>query len=594
MLILVNQGSEKNLLSPKYFLYLAMGVAGKNKIDISSNPRVDAYYLSQHGCQEMYIFQPPQPIWAAEILLRRLLSEYNESQWYQPKKLAGLASRILNEVMPQRELKIQHEMVRELKLNEFDPPEIGSLIWGRALLGTEIPGLLHSNGMELPWDPEDWLQYWYLQSELKREASVSVDNLGLPFCRRCGESKAIIEDNCIFCGNTHCLTCTNCQTMGVAKSCIPLYSQSYPNHQSMKFQIEPRLKFELTQPQQRASEAVIRFLESRQPEFLVWAVCGAGKTEVSFGGLSRVISQGQRVLYAIPRKDVVIELTPRLQEAFPEVPISTMYGGSGERFLDGPLTIATTHQCLRFYQSFDMVILDEADAYPYQGCAMLHYAVGRALKPGGHLLIMTATPSQTMLRQIRNRTLDYILIPARHHRKPLIVPQWLKCDLPLAADFKRKGEPPLIIREFIMSLKKNQRSGFIFMPTILQIESIGSSLVSWAATCGIMGEIIHSRSANRAEAKERMLQGQIQFVVTSTIFERGITIPNLDVMVLHADEEKIFNNQTLIQIAGRVGRLGEAGRVLWLSKTQSRSMKTAIQIIEDMNREGYELDYLDH
>ena len=83
-------------------------------------------------------------------------------------------------------------------------------------------------------------------------------------------------------------------------------------------------------------------------------------------------------------------------------------------------------------------------------------------------------------------------------------------------------------------------------------------------------------------------------MVTSTIYERGVTIPNLDVMVLHADDEKIFDSQTLIQIAGRVGRLGDTGRVLWISKTDSHSMKRAVQILEDMNREGYELGYLDN
>ncbi len=584
----------KKLLSPKYFLYLAVSPEGKNKIDVSSNPRVDAYYLNEFNYREMYVFQPPLPIWAAEFLLRKLRIDHAIGQIINPHQLLKPANRIVKEILPYVGLSVQKHETHELKLEEFDPPDIEALLWGRALLETEIPELLRANGIELPWDPEDWLQYLYLQSKVQREAAVSIDNLSLPYCRRCGERKSIIEDDCIFCGNTHCLTCINCQTMGIAKSCIPLYFQSYPMHHGIQITtVRPRLKFELTPPQQRASEAVIHFLESKEVRFLVWAVCGAGKTEVSFGGLGKALSEGQRVLFAIPRKDVVIELAPRLHEAFPDTAISALYGGSGERFLDVPLTIATTHQCLRFYQSFDLVILDEADAYPYQGCAMLHEAVLRALKPGGHLVIMTATPNQNMLRQIHNRELAYVSIPARHHRMPLIVPEWIRCDLPLAVDCKRKWDPPSVIREFLINLKQNKRPGLVFLPTIQQIESFGGSLVKWAEAYGVIGKITHSKSTNRTETKENLLAGQIQFVVTSTIYERGITIPNLDVMVLNADNENIFDHQTLIQIAGRVGRLGEGGQVLWVSKSKSRSMKMAIEIIQEMNCEGYELGYLD-
>lgn len=572
-----------------------MSPEGKNKIDISSNPRVDAYYLSEFNYGEMYVFQPPLPIWSAELLLRKIRIDHAIGQIINPHQLLKAASRILKEIHPHTGLSVQKYQTHELKLEEFEPPDIGALLWGRSLLETEIPELLRVNGIELPWDPEDWLQHLYLQSKVQREAAVSIDKLGLHYCRRCGERKSIIEDDCIFCGNTRCLTCMNCQTMGVAKSCIPLYFQSYPSHR-VGIQIttvRPRLKFDLTPPQQRASEALVHFLESKEVQFLVWAVCGAGKTEVSFGGLAKALSEGQRVLFAIPRKDVVIELAPRLREAFPEIAISVLYGGSGERFRDVPLTIATTHQCLRFYQSFDLVILDEADAYPYQGCAMLHDAVLKALKPDGHLVIMTATPSQNMLRRIRQHELSYVSIPARHHRRPLIVPEWVKCDLPLTVDSKNKWEPPTIVCEFLLSLKRNHRPGLVFLPTIQQIESFGKSLVKWAEAHGVIGTITHSKSSNRLETKEKLLGGHIQFVVTSTIYERGITIPNLDVMVLHADNENIYNQQTLIQIAGRVGRLGEVGRVLWVSKSKSSSMKTAIEIIEEMNREGYELGYLD-
>ena len=82
------------------------------------------------------------------------------------------------------------------------------------------------------------------------------------------------------------------------------------------------------------------------------------------------------MLFAIPRRDVVIQLADRIQRAFSNVKVATHYGGKPWN-QKGSLVVATTHQALRFYQRFDLVILDEVDAYPYQGSEILRYAIQR-------------------------------------------------------------------------------------------------------------------------------------------------------------------------------------------------------------------------
>ena len=81
---------------------------------------------------------------------------------------------------------------------------------------------------------------------------------------------------------------------------------------------------ELSPGQQQASDEVVRAIENNE-ELLVWAVCGAGKTEVVFRGLERAFSQGNRVLLATPRVDVVKELYPRFCESFPNINIAALY-----------------------------------------------------------------------------------------------------------------------------------------------------------------------------------------------------------------------------------------------------------------------------
>lgn len=45
--------------------------------------------------------------------------------------------------------------------------------------------------------------------------------------------------------------------------------------------------------------------------------------------------------------------------------------------------IATTHQLLKFYHAFDLLIVDEVDAFPYVDNSMLYYAVKNSVKYDG-------------------------------------------------------------------------------------------------------------------------------------------------------------------------------------------------------------------
>ncbi len=92
------------------------------------------------------------------------------------------------------------------------------------------------------------------------------------------------------------------------------------------------------------------------------------------------LQAGGRVLIATPRKDVVLELKPRLQKAFSRNSLVTLYGGSEQRWETGDITLATTHQLLRFSGAFDLVVIDEIDAFPFHNNPMLEYAARKACR----------------------------------------------------------------------------------------------------------------------------------------------------------------------------------------------------------------------
>ncbi|MHA7967148.1 DEAD/DEAH box helicase family protein [Paenibacillus sp. CAU 1782] len=116
---------------------------------------------------------------------------------------------------------------------------------------------------------------------------------------------------------------------------------------------------------QQMLSSVIQKRDDWAHYFLLWAVTGAGKTEMIFPLVETVLGRGGRVLIASPRRDVVIELDPRLRKAFPDTSVVTLYGGSEQRWEQGSITLSTTHQLFRFHQAFDLVVIDELDAFPY-------------------------------------------------------------------------------------------------------------------------------------------------------------------------------------------------------------------------------------
>ena len=89
-----------------------------------------------------------------------------------------------------------------------------------------------------------------------------------------------------------------------------------------------------------------------------------------------------------------------------------------------------------------------------------------------------------------------------------------------------------------------------------------------------------------------MRDGEIQYLMTTTILERGVTFPGIDVLILGADD-KVFSENALVQIAGRVGRSVTRPYGLVLAYVQHINLKVlaAQKQIMTMNRRGRAVKY---
>ena len=76
-------------------------------------------------------------------------------------------------------------------------------------------------------------------------------------------------------------------------------------------------------------------------------------------------------------------------------------------------------------------------------------------------------------------------------------------------------------------------------------------------------------------------------IITTTILERGVTIPNVEICVFQA-QHAVFDEASLIQIAGRAGRTMEypRGEVLFLAKNQSDAMDACVKKIKEANQDA--------
>ncbi|AIQ61289.1 hypothetical protein PBOR_33605 [Paenibacillus borealis] len=421
---------------------------------------------------------------------------------------------------------------------------------------------------------------------------------GAPRCLRCG-SVPTGRTACAACGLAGCAYCEACLALGRSRACALLLRSAPLPAVRCTAGVSPTVaarRWGLSAAQAAAAAAALGFLaEPRErsalpgPErFLLWAVTGAGKTEITFPLLEAALAAGSRALIATPRRDVVLELAPRLAKAFPADTPAVLYGGSEDRWSASRITLATTHQLLRFNQAFDLVIIDEIDAFPYHNDPMLAYAAEQVCKPSGSFIFLSATPPAELQRLARSGRLPHARVPVRFHGHPLPVPKHLHMP-PLHRCLKQGGLPGSLFRALQSSLDRKAQI-FLFVSRIAHIA--GLLMLLRRLFPGIAMEGTSSKDPDRAEKVLEFRNCTISLLVTTTILERGVTVPRSDVFILDADSS-LFDEAALVQMAGRAGRSKDdpAGHVVFASAEWSKSQRRAISQIRSMNaiahRQGY-------
>ena len=413
-------------------------------------------------------------------------------------------------------------------------------------------------------------------TEEERQEAVKLSAMrkekGKLFCQRC--NSLILEEWYL---PIDAYYCRECLLMKRVRSDQALYyfpQEDFPKQDVLKW------CGQLTPFQEKVSEGLIRAVEKKEPT-LVHAVTGAGKTEMIYQVVAKVIDDGGAVCLASPRIDVCLELYKRLQNDF-ACDIALLHGES-EPYFRTPLVVATTHQLLKFYHAFDLLIVDEVDAFPYVDNTILYYAVKNSVKEDGLRIFLTATSTDELDRKVRTGELKRLSLPRRFHGNPLIIPKpvWL-------SDFNRCLEKSQLSTKLKTYIEKQRRTGYpllIFASEIKKGEKLKETLQVYFPDEKI--GFVSSFTENRLEQVQAFRDGELTILISTTILERGVTFPCVDVFVVEANH-RLFTKSSLIQIGGRVGRSMDrpTGELLFFHDGLNASIKKAIKEIKQMNKEA--------
>lgn len=327
---------------------------------------------------------------------------------------------------------------------------------------------------------------------------------------------------------------------------------------------------------------------------LVQGDVGSGKTIVAFLALLTVALNGMQAAMMAPTEVLARQhyatITRMLEEH--QIPIKA-------ELLTGSMTVKEKRRAYdRIECGYAKIIVGThaliQDAVNYDNLALVvtdeqhRFGVKQRetfAKKGGvpHVLVMSATPIPRTLAIILYGDLDISVIdelPAnRLPIKNCVVDTGYRAT---AYTFMKKqiGEG---------------RQCYVICPMVEESESLEaenvldySSMLQEEMGDGIVVSCLHGRmkQAEKDEIMERFAKNEIQILVSTTVIEVGIDVPNATVMMIENAER--FGLAQLHQLRGRVGRGKHQSYCIFMTASKAKEAKERLDILNHSN-DGFKI-----
>ncbi|MFK5986106.1 MAG: ATP-dependent DNA helicase RecG [Pseudomonadota bacterium] len=355
------------------------------------------------------------------------------------------------------------------------------------------------------------------------------------------------------------------------------------------------LPFELTPAQKKVVIEIRDDLSKPGPMLrLLQGDVGSGKTVVASITLLYAIKAGFQAVLMAPTELLAEQLYNNLDKLFcaQDVKIAYLSGrikgkkrqqvleqiSSGEAEL-----IIGTHALFQQQVEFErlaLVVIDEQHRFGVHQRMSLRNK-GKKLSP--HLLVMTATPIPRTLAMTAYADLSCSIIdqlpPGRKAIKTVIVPQ------------SRREE---LIDRIYQSCQQGKQCYWICTlieeSEVLQCQAAEKTYADLLAQLtGIQIGLVHGRMKNeqKSEVMSAFKNAQIQLLISTTVVEVGVDVPNASLMIIE-NAERLGLSQ-LHQLRGRVGRGSQQSVcVLVYGQPISAQGKKRLKVIRETNN-GFEI-----
>ena len=342
------------------------------------------------------------------------------------------------------------------------------------------------------------------------------------------------------------------------------------------------LPFEMTAAQTKVIAEIRRNLAEKQPmNRLLQGDVGSGKTVVAIAAILLVVEAGFQAAFMAPTQILAEQhyavLRRWLEPLGVRLSIRTA-ARQEESFLplvagdENPNVIIGTHALLYDNVSFSnlgLVVIDEQHKF---GVAQRARLTGR--EPAPDVLVMTATPIPRTLTMTVYGDLDVSIIDEMPRNRGKIVTA--------ARDESKLGE----VLGFLRKQLEAGRQAYIIYPLIdesekLDVKAAAAEFELWRERLHpFRCELLHGRipAPEKQEIMERFRRGETKALISTTVIEVGVDVPNAAVMLIENAER--FGLAQLHQLRGRIGRGEHKSYCILLTVDQSAETAAKLAVLE--------------
>lgn len=349
------------------------------------------------------------------------------------------------------------------------------------------------------------------------------------------------------------------------------------------------LPYQLTEPQKKAYDEMVADMSGKHVmNRLIQGDVGSGKTIIAVLALLNAVEAGFQGALMAPTEvlakqhyDTVCELLKKHE--FPVTPVLLVGSMSAsqkkkahEQIKDGTADIIIGTNALIQekveYNNLGFVVTDEQHRFG------VNQRGGLARKGGHpHVCVMSATPIPRTLAIILYGDLDISIINAMPVGR-----------LPIKNAVVGEEYRPNAYR-FIMNQAALGHQAYVICPMvedneISESENVTDYTVELRKNLpGLTVEGLHGQMAadTKNDIMGRFAKGEIQVLVSTTVIEVGINVPNATVMLIENAEK--FGLAQLHQLRGRVGRGNAQSYCIFVSTSKKEEAKQRLDIIGKSN-----------